>query len=132
MKINQHLIENQRFKKGKAGRQINVTIMPMENESNTWSKGWFVSVNAREFIHQLCSISFRVNSGLNFSQHHRNNLSYNELFKILDWGIYSEEQSQIITVSISERELNKKHKKNVKNLHKQESPSIQTMEQQHP
>ena len=104
----------------------------MENESNTWSKGWFVSVNAREFIHQLCSISFRVNSGLNFSQHHRNNLSYNDLFKIFDWGICSEEQIQIITVSISERELNKKCKKNVKNLHKQESPSIQTMEQQHP
>ena len=83
--------------------------MPMENESNTWSKGWFVSVNAREFIHQLCSISFRVNSGLNFSQHHRNNLSYNELFKIFDWGVYKE-QNQIITVSISERELNKKHK----------------------
>ena len=103
VKINQYLIKNQRFKKDKADRQINVTIMPMENESDTWSKGWFVSVNAREFIHQLCSISFRVNSGLNFSQHHRNNLSYNELFKIFDWGIYSEEQSQIITVSISQR-----------------------------
>ena len=60
VKINQYLIKNQRFKKDKAGRQINVTIMPMENESDTWSKGWFVSVNTREFIHQLCSISFRV------------------------------------------------------------------------
>ena len=71
---------------------------------------WFININVKEFIYQLCSISFRVNSGLNFSQNHRNNLSHNELLKIFDWGIYSEEQSQIITVSINERELNKKHK----------------------
>ena len=93
VKINQYLIENQRFKKDTAGRPINVTIMLMENESDSWSKGWLLNVNIREFIHQLCSISFRVNSGLNFSQHHRNNLSHNELFKIFDWGVYSEEQS---------------------------------------
>ena len=32
VKINQYLIENQRFKKDTAGRPINVTIMPMEND----------------------------------------------------------------------------------------------------
>ena len=40
VKINQYLIENQRFKKDKAGRPINVMIMPMKTESDTWSKGW--------------------------------------------------------------------------------------------
>ena len=113
MKINQYLIQNQRFEKDKASRQINVTIMPMENESDTWSKGWFVNINVTEFIHQLCSISFKVISGLNFSQNHRNNLSHNELFKIFDWGVYFEEQSQIITVTKNEREL-KKHKQECK------------------
>ena len=84
VKLNRYLVNNQRFKKDKSSRQINMTIMPVENESDTWSKGWFVSVNIRELFHQLCSISFRVNNGSNFSQHHRNKLSHNELFKIFD------------------------------------------------
>ena len=87
-----------------------MTIMLVENESDTWSKGWFVNVNVREFLHQLCSISFRVNNGSNFSQHHRNKLSHKKLFKIFNWAIYSEEQSHIISVSIREWELNKKYR----------------------
>ena len=110
VKLNRYLVDNQRFKKDKSSRQINMTIMPMENESDTWSEGWFVNVNVRELLHQLCSISFRVNNGSNFGQHHRNKLSHNELFEIFDWTVYSEEQSQIISVSIREWELNKNHR----------------------
>ena len=47
---------------------------------------------------------------LKFQSTSQNNLSHNELFKIFDWTIYSKEQSQIISVSIREWELNKKHR----------------------
>ena len=49
--------------------------------------------------------------GANCSQRHRNNLAFGEVFKLFDWGVYSEEQRQIIQVSIAKRELNKEHKR---------------------
>ena len=66
-----------------------------------------MGVNVKEFLYQLSSISFRVNCGLSFNVHHRNHFSHNQLFKIFDWSVYSEEQSCVLSVSIKERELNK-------------------------
>ena len=110
VKLNQYLIDNQRFKRDKSSRHIDMMIMLVENESDTWSKEWFFNVSVGEFLYQLCKILFRVNNGSNFSQHHSNKLSHNKLFKSFDWAIYSEEQSQIISVSIRGRELKEKHR----------------------
>ena len=60
VKFNQYLVDNQRFKKNKSGRQITNSIMPNEDDLNTWSKGWLVSVNVKELSYQLCTMSFRT------------------------------------------------------------------------
>ena len=67
-------------------------------------------MNIRELCHQLCLILFRTRSGSNY-RNYRKNLAFGEVFKLFDWGVYSEEQCQIIQVSIAERELNKEHKR---------------------
>ena len=105
------MVDNHRFKTDKCGIPINTQSSPQDECLNTWTEGWFIKENITELCHQLCSISFRMRSGSNYSQHHRNNLAFGEVFKLFDWGIYSEEQRQIIQVSIAERGLNKEHKR---------------------
>ena len=116
VKFNQYLVGNQIFKKDKSGRQISNSIMPIEDDLDTWSKGWLVSVNVKELSYQLCTMSFRTRSGENFSQQHRNTLNFGELFKVFDWGMYAKEQKQIRNVSIAEQSLNKKHQQQCKEL----------------
>ena len=68
VKFNQYLVDNQRFKKDKIGRQIGNSIMPDEDDVDTWLKGWFISMNVKELSYQLCMMLFRTRSGENFSQ----------------------------------------------------------------
>ena len=118
IKLKQYLLNNQRFTIDKKKRDIRPSIIPTIEQSdfkNVWSEGLFVGLNVKEFSYQLSFISFRVNRGLNFNAHHRNHFSHNQLFKIFDWSVYSEEQSCVLSVSIKERELNKKHKQQCSN-----------------
>ena len=110
VKLNKYLVDNHQFKIDKCAREINTRISPQDECSNQWTERWFIKVNVRELCHQLCSILFRTRSSSNYSQHHRNNLAFGEMLKLFDWGIYSEEQHQIIQESIAKSELNKEHK----------------------
>ena len=111
VKLNKYLVHSHQFKIDKCGRQINTQISPQDKCSNEWTEGSFIKAYVRELCHQLCSISFRTRSDSNYSQCHRNNLAFGEVFKLFDWGIYSKEQCQILQVSIAEKELNKEHKR---------------------
>ena len=69
-----------------------------------------VKANVKELLHQLSSIHYRCRDGENFSQHRRNNLCMDELYKLFDWQVYEFEQTQSTATSILERNLHQKHK----------------------
>ena len=60
--------------------------------------------------HQLCSIQFRCQDWSCFSQHHINNIHISELYKLLDWCAYKEEQDTMLHTSTEEKKLNSSHK----------------------
>ena len=66
--------------------------------------------NVKELLHQLSSIQYRCRDGENFSQHHRNNLCMDELYKLFDWQVYEFEQTKSMATLILERNLHQKHK----------------------
>ena len=49
---------------------------------------WTVNANVKELLHQLSSILYRCKDGANFSKRNRNNLSFDELYKLFDWDVY--------------------------------------------
>ena len=49
---------------------------------------WTVNANVTELLHQLSSILYRCRDGANFSKRNRNNLSFDELYKLFDWDVY--------------------------------------------
>ena len=110
-KVKQVLECNQRFKVDKSNEKITSQLIPSEESSDAWTKGWYTKINVRELCHQLCSISFRDRNGSCYSQRHRNSLSFGELSKLFDWDVYGEEQEQIIKVSVKECSLNSDHRK---------------------
>ena len=71
---------------------------------------WTVDVNVKELLHQLSSILYRCRDGANFSKRNRNNLSFDELYKLFDWDVYQCEQHQCMSTSVLERNLHQKHK----------------------
>ena len=71
-KLDSYFKLNQRFKKDKLRRAIEVNILPLLDEDEAWERGWHVRVNARELCQQLLSIQYRVRSGDRFDQCQRN------------------------------------------------------------
>ena len=69
-----------------------------------------MQVNVKELLHQLSSIQYRCRDGVTFSKRHRNNLNYDELYKLFNWDVYQCEQCQSTSMSILERNLHQKHK----------------------
>ena len=49
---------------------------------------WTVDVNVKELLQQLSSILYRCRDGANFSKRNRNNLTFDELYKLFDWDVY--------------------------------------------
>ena len=70
-KLDTYFKSNQRFKKDKLHRVIEVDILPLDDDDEAWEQGWHIRVNAREFCQQLLSIQYRVCSGDRFDQRHK-------------------------------------------------------------
>ena len=89
-KLDTYFKSNQRFKKDKLRRAIEVDILPQLDEDEAWERGWHVRVNAREFCQQLLFIQYRVRSGDRFDQRQRNELCLTNLYRLFDWDTYKE------------------------------------------
>ena len=116
VKLDHYLNQNQRFKKDKSGQQIIRNIIPPEENVDIWNMGWTAEVNIREFAYQLANALYHKLDGDNYHQCHRNHLSGDELFKLLDYEVYAEEQQRTASISIHERELRRKHKDQAQEL----------------
>ena len=116
VKLDHYLNQNQRFKKDKSGQQIIRNIIPPEENVDIWNTGWTAEINVREFAYQLANALYRKLDGDNYHQCHRNHLSRDELFKLLDYEVYAEEQQRTANISIHERELRRKHKDQAQEL----------------
>ena len=84
---------------------------------------WTVDANVKELLHQLSSILYRCRDSANFSKRNRNNLTFDELYKLFDWDVYRCEQHQCTSTSVLERNLHQKHK-DTYSLHTQTHKSI--------
>ena len=104
-KLDTYFKSNQRFKKDKLRRAIEVAILPQLDEDEAWERGWHVRVNAREFCQQLLSIQYRVRSGDRFDQCQRNELCLMNLYRLFDWDMYKEDIANVIKISVHERKL---------------------------
>ena len=104
-KLNTYFKSNQRFKKDKLRRAIEVDILPQLDEDEAWERGWHVRVNAQEFCQQLLSIQYRVRSGDRFDQRQRNELCLTNLYRLFDWDTYKEDIANVIKISVHERKL---------------------------
>ena len=116
VKLDHYLNHNQRFKKDKSGQQIIRNIIPPEENVNIWNTGWTAEVNIKKFAYQLANALYRKLDGDNYHECHRNYLSRDELFKLLDYEVYTEEQQRIANISIHERELRRKNKDQAQEL----------------
>ena len=103
-RLDAYFKQNQRFKKDKNRNSIQVSILPDEDD-DAWLNGWYVSVNAREFCHQLASINYRARSGDRFDLRQRNEVCFSSLFRMFDWSIYKEDIKNVIAISVHERKL---------------------------
>ena len=103
-RLDAYFKQNQRFKKDKNRNSIRVSILPDEDD-DAWLNGWYVSVNAREFCHQLASINYRARSGDRFDLRQRNEVCFSNLFRMFDWSIYKEDIKNVIAISVHERKL---------------------------
>ena len=103
-RLDAYFKQNQRFKKDKNRNSIQVSILPDEDD-DAWLNGWYVSVNAREFCHQLASINYRARSGDRFDLRQRNEVCFSNLFRMFDWSIYKEDIKNVIAISVHERKL---------------------------
>ena len=105
-KLNTYFKSNQRFKKDKLRRAIEVDILPHQlDDDEAWERGWHVRVNTREFCQQLLSIQYRVRSGDRFNQRQRNELCLTNLYRLFNWDTYKEDIANIIKISVHERKL---------------------------
>ena len=97
-KLNTYFKSNQRFKKDKLHRAIEVDILPQLDEDEVWERGWHVRVNAQEFCQQLLSIQYRVHSGDRFDQRQCNELCLMNLYRLFDWDTYKEDIANVIKI----------------------------------
>ena len=116
VKLDHYLNQNQRFKKDKSGQKLIRNIIPPEENVDIWNTGWTAEINAREFAYQLANALYCKLDGDNYHQRHRNHLSRDELFKLLDYEVHAEEQQRKANISIHERELRRKHKDQAQEL----------------
>ena len=102
-RLDAYFKQNQRFKKDKHRRSIEVSILP--DDDAAWLSGWYVKVNARELCHQLASINYRVRFGDRFDLRQRNEICFSNLFRMFDWTVYKEDIKNVIAISVHERKL---------------------------
>ena len=79
-KLQNFFESNRRFTVDKKKRKITLSVLPSFPLPNEW----MVKANVKELLHQLSSIQYRCRDGENFSQHHRNNLCMDKLYKLFD------------------------------------------------
>ena len=108
-KLQNYFTSNQRFLVDKKKHPIKLVVIPPETMMDLPNQ-WTVNANVKELLHQLSSILYRCRDGANFSKRNRNNLSFDELYKLFDWDVYRCEQHQCKSTSILERNLHQKHK----------------------
>ena len=104
-KLDSYFKLNQRFKKDKLRRTIEVDILPLLNEDEAWERGWHIRVNARELCQQLLSIQYRVRSRDRFDQRQRKEVCLMNLYRLFDWETYTEDIANVIKISVHERKL---------------------------
>ena len=81
---------------------IKLAVIPPETTMMDLPDWWTVDANVKELLHQLSSILYRCRDGANFSKRNRNNLSFDELYKLFDWDVYQFEQHQCTSTSVLE------------------------------
>ena len=109
-KLQNYFASNQRFLVDKKKHPIKLVVIPPETTMMDLPDQWTVDANVKELLHQLSSILYRCRDGASFSKRNRNNLSFDELYKLFDWDVYRCEQHQCMSTSILERNLHQKHK----------------------
>ena len=98
---------------------------------------WTVDANVKELLHQLSLILYRCRDSANFSKRNRNNLTFDELYKLFDWDVYRCEQHQCTSTSILERNNKKRShtqldsRKQVINLHQKHKDTYSLHTQMH-
>ena len=76
-----------------------------------------MQANVKELLHQLSSIQYRCRDGATFSKRHRNNLNYDELYKLFDWDLYQCDQCQSTSMSILERNFASKAQGSIQQMY---------------
>ena len=109
-KLQNYFTSNQKFSLDKKKHPIKLTVIPPETTTMDLPDQWTVNANVKELLHQLSSVLYRCRDGASFSKKNRNNLSFDELYKLFDWDVYRCEQHQCTSTSILERNLHQKHK----------------------
>ena len=122
-KLQNYFTSNQRFLVDKKKHPIKLAVIPPETTMMDLPDRWTVDANVKELLHQLSSILYRCRDGANFSKRNRNNVTFDELYKLFDWDMYRCEQHQCTSTSILERNLHQKHK-DTYSLHTQTHKSI--------
>ena len=87
-KLQNYFTSNQRFLVDKEKHPIKLVVIPPETTMMDLPNQWTVNANVKELLHQLSSILYRCRDGANFSKRNRNNLSFDELYKLFDWDVY--------------------------------------------
>ena len=108
-KLENYFNANQHFTVNKEKAPIRLSLLPDDPPIHLPNQ-WTVKANVRELMHQLSSIQYQCRDGSNFSQHLRNNLCMQELYKLFDWHIFQAEQAQVMATSVLERQLHQTHK----------------------
>ena len=101
-KLQNYFTSNQRFLVDKKKHPIKLAVIPPETTMMDLPNRWTVDANVKELLHQLSSILYRCRDGANFSKRNRNNLSFDELYKLFDWDVYRFEQHQCTSTSVLE------------------------------
>ena len=122
-KLQNYFASNQRLLVDKKKHPIKLVVMPPETTMMDLPDQWTVDANVKDLLHQLSSILYRCRNGANFSKRNRNNLTFDELYKLFDWDMYRCEQHQCTSTSVLERNLHQKHKV-MYSLHTQMHKSI--------
>ena len=87
-KLQNYFTSNQRFLVDKKKHPIKLVVIPPETIMMDLLDQWTVDANVKELLHQLSSILYRCRDSANFSKRNRNNLSFDELYKLFDWDVY--------------------------------------------
>ena len=87
-KLQNYFTSNQRFLVDKKKHPIKLAVIPPETTNMDLPDQWTVDANVKELLHQLGLILYRCRDGANFSKRNRNNLTFDELYKLFDWDVY--------------------------------------------